>query len=205
MDQSFELTTHSSPQPQSPPPPLVPQFWTNLLTDKVLSLLRTGSSYAQAAKAVGVSRSAIAGRIKRMRDAGQLPDVCRAPEEQAQRAENARIRKEKQAAARAALRPAKKAKMLPKSPQPIPEWQCGVRSDIEPVLVDMWELRPHHCRYPYGGGIGSKEGEFLFCGHVKLEDQPYCRGHMGLTRVPPPPSREIQRLTSQYAGGPFVR
>ncbi|WXU06192.1 GcrA family cell cycle regulator [Bradyrhizobium symbiodeficiens] len=47
-------------------------------------------------------------------------------------------------------------------------------------MIQLVELEPADCRYPYGG---DKEGEEIaFCGHPRQPGSSYCAPHAGLTR-----------------------
>ena len=51
---------------------------------------------------------------------------------------------------------------------------------VQPRLIQLVELDPTDCRYPYGG---DKEGEAVaFCGHPRQPGSSYCAPHAGLTR-----------------------
>lgn len=46
--------------------------------------------------------------------------------------------------------------------------------EIIPRNVSLIDLEPGDCRYPYG------DGPFVFCGHPKFGDAPYCGPHLRL-------------------------
>jgi GcrA cell cycle regulator len=51
-------------------------------------------------------------------------------------------------------------------------------AEIVPRNLAMVDLEPNDCRYPYG------DGPFVFCGHPKVGDGPYCLDHLHLTIRP---------------------
>ena len=51
---------------------------------------------------------------------------------------------------------------------------------VQPRLVQLVDLAPADCRYPYGG---DKDGEEIaFCGHPRQPASSYCAPHARLTR-----------------------
>ncbi|WP_027576184.1 GcrA family cell cycle regulator [Bradyrhizobium sp. WSM1743] len=51
---------------------------------------------------------------------------------------------------------------------------------VQPRLIQLVELEPADCRYPYGG---DKDGEEItFCGHPRQPGSSYCAPHSRLTR-----------------------
>jgi GcrA cell cycle regulator len=51
---------------------------------------------------------------------------------------------------------------------------------VQPRLIQLVELAPTDCRYPFGG---DKDGEEItFCGHPCQPGSSYCTPHAGLTR-----------------------
>lgn len=51
---------------------------------------------------------------------------------------------------------------------------------VQPRLIQLVELEPGDCRYPYGG---EKEGEDIgFCGHPRQPGSSYCTPHAHLVR-----------------------
>ncbi|MDX3971511.1 MAG: GcrA family cell cycle regulator [Bradyrhizobium sp.] len=65
---------------------------------------------------------------------------------------------------------------------------------VQPRLIQLVELEPADCRYPYGG---DKDGEDItFCGHPCQPGSSYCAPHARLTRRP--------EAASARAAGPVV-
>ncbi|UWU67098.1 GcrA family cell cycle regulator [Bradyrhizobium sp. NC92] len=51
---------------------------------------------------------------------------------------------------------------------------------IQPRLIQLVDLQPADCRYPYGG---DKDGEEItFCGHARQPGSSYCAPHARLAR-----------------------
>jgi GcrA cell cycle regulator len=51
---------------------------------------------------------------------------------------------------------------------------------VQPRLIQLVELEPADCRYPFGG---DKDGEAIaFCGHPRQPGSSYCAPHARLTR-----------------------
>lgn len=67
---------------------------------------------------------------------------------------------------RSAMKPAARAKL-----------RCV---GVQPRLIQLVELEPADCRYPYGG---DRDGEDIaFCGHPRQPGSSYCAPHARLTR-----------------------
>ncbi|MHC2785515.1 hypothetical protein ACVMBZ_004729 [Bradyrhizobium liaoningense] len=65
---------------------------------------------------------------------------------------------------------------------------------VQPRLIQLVELEPADCRYPYGG---DKDGEDItFCGHPRQPGSSYCAPHAGLARR--------SEAASARAAGPVV-
>lgn len=45
-----------------------------------------------------------------------------------------------------------------------------------PAHLSLFDLQPHHCRWPYG------DGPFTFCGHDKIEGSSYCAAHARMSQ-----------------------
>ena len=58
---------------------------------------------------------------------------------------------------------------------------------IEPLMIPLLELEPHHCRWPVNSPDNG-EG-FLFCGHQKCEGSSYCSHHHEISRSHAPVRR----------------
>jgi hypothetical protein len=54
------------------------------------------------------------------------------------------------------------------------ELQCA---EVEPLNISLLDLKPHHCRWPYGEGR-----EILSCGHPKNDVSSYCELHFALSK-----------------------
>ena len=58
-------------------------------------------------------------------------------------------------------------------------------ADVTPLNIPFDDLKPHHCRWPYGGWLSSDP--ITFCGHPHCArrgttDQLYCEAHTELSR-----------------------
>jgi len=60
----------------------------------------------------------------------------------------------------------------PPAPQPVQKPESD-------GLVSLFDLQPHHCRWPVGEG-----SPYVFCAHTKLDDSSYCGEHFKMMRRP---------------------
>jgi hypothetical protein len=51
-----------------------------------------------------------------------------------------------------------------------------------PLMVTLAERAPNGCAYPYGDS-----GNYRFCGHPRVEKQPYCQPHLDICYRPDAP------------------
>jgi GcrA cell cycle regulator len=47
----------------------------------------------------------------------------------------------------------------------------------QPSLLRLVDLQPHHCRWPLNNALG---GEYYFCGAQRISGRPYCPAHVAL-------------------------
>jgi hypothetical protein len=142
--------------------------WTNAIVDELKLHVAAGLSASQIAAALPceISRNAVIGKISRMgldfskRRTGEFK-----PKEPKPRI---RIRKPQTAPERS--QHWWKA-TEPKVDVPLPDIPEVV---LEPRNIALADLEPHHCRYPV------ETDPFLFCGHQRDGDEPYCPAHCRL-------------------------
>jgi hypothetical protein len=63
--------------------------------------------------------------------------------------------------------------------QPLPPIRPQRVADVVPLMVTLAERAPNGCAYPYG-----ESGDYRFCGHPRVEKQPYCQPHCDLCYRP---------------------
>jgi len=122
--------------------------WTAEKTASLAEMWAAGHSASQIATELELpSRSAVIGKVRRM----GLPEPLK------KLAWSHRVTQVR-------------AKQIKLPPRPT--------SDLSDAAlhIEMIDLEPHHCRFPYG------DGPFTFCGHAKLEGASYCSEHVALTR-----------------------
>ncbi len=160
--------------------------WAPGHTDALREYLAKGMPYSEIAGAINAtfgtaySRNAAIGRARRMGLAGpvrptelpghwpKLPSKAKAPS-----------------------RPKPREQRVPEFLRPMPIFRrvdtAPLRCvEIVPRHLDLVDLEPGDCRYPYGG---DEEGEAItFCGHPRREGSSYCAPHFHLTRGPGTPA-----------------
>ena len=132
--------------------------WTPHLERRVLEMWGMNASYTEIGDALGMTRSAIAGKLKRLRAEGR---VSGRKHNASRDVENA-IRR--------------KADLPPKFRQ---EFQTitiasPVPTDPSPVTEgskDLVDLKPFECRYPFGNG------PYRFCAKPTLIGSSWCAYH----------------------------
>ena len=129
--------------------------WPADLDAKVIRLRDTGLCYEAIGNAVGKTRSAVSGRLRRLGHA--KPAIRLTPEERRRRhRECDRAYKAKKAGEAYQRRAFVISELL----------------GVEPRHVSLLDLQDGECHWPYG------DGPFTFCGCVAVEAKPYCLQHM---------------------------
>ena len=141
-------------------------------------------STRQIAEQVGVTKNAVCGFLKRMRDQGH--DVPHRPHQFTPKKEKAKkvAKLEKVTRLRALPKkagPRERPVAVVPPPQPKPDVKIGE--------VKFIDLRPYSCRYIVSG---KRAEEFLFCGAPKI-GRAYCAEHAKLCYIPT--SRETRPKT----------
>lgn len=138
-------------------------FWTADRTLLLTTRYDDGASYGIISREVGCTRSAVAGKVKRLmlprrgRPRIQLPNPSNLP--------GRRFKQPHRKVPQLAL-----VEKLSLVEEPIiPGRECGV-----------FELDRHRCRYPEGE---PRTPEFHFCGQEPMKGSPYCGRHHRLTHV----------------------
>jgi GcrA cell cycle regulator len=65
--------------------------------------------------------------------------------------------------------------------------------EVVPLHLNLLELEPNQCRWPYG------DGPFTFCGHPQLSGFVYCAPHVGLSVGPGTSSERNARYFTRAA------
>jgi GcrA cell cycle regulator len=147
--------------------------WTEARQEQLVSLWSQGLSATKIAQALGegFTRNAVVGKLFRLglkRTDEQRQDA------QAEGARHSRaVQRWREGVA--AVQPRPRVQDIP-LPPPTP---C----DVVPQLMQVVELRPSTCRWPYG-----EAGEMRFCGHRTRAEGPYCPAHHRIAyfgRLPP--------------------
>jgi GcrA cell cycle regulator len=142
-----------------------------------LKQLAAGNTFSggQIARELGVTRSAVLGKLKRLGISIAKPMTCRDPRPRKRQAPRPRHQASKAArdlaviAARElqAIEAALEAAVLLEPPA------TAIRS--------VFELRAGVCRYPFGD---PRHPDFCFCGADAFQALPYCAGHARLSYRP---------------------
>jgi GcrA cell cycle regulator len=140
--------------------PLISRWDKNTIA-KLRRYWRAGLSATEIAQALGkgLTRSAVLGQVKRMRDRGADigPRVKAIPPPRAS---------------------AVVTDVPPNSPLAAPIMPAETIYDhidpSQPGLLRILDLKNHHCRWPLNNALG---GEFYFCGAQREHKRVYCASH----------------------------
>ena len=132
--------------------------WTPHLEKRVVEMWGMNASYTEIGDALGMTRSAIAGKLKRLRAEGR---VSGRKHNASRDVENA-IRR--------------KADLPPKFRQEFQTITIALPVPTEPSPVtegskDLVDLKPFECRYPFGNG------PYRFCAKPTLIGSSWCAYH----------------------------
>ena len=153
--------------------------WTDGAIEILKSMVADGHSAAEIARALGdgPTRSAVLGKIKRLRARGQMPAL---PMRQGERAI---VERPKAATA------APRASYVP--PAPIVEEDPLILDDGSHVTI--LTVSDKTCRWPIGDPC---DADFHFCGRTPVSGKNYCEFHARRAFQPPQQNRaNLERIT----------
>jgi GcrA cell cycle regulator len=143
-------------------------FWTEGRVDRLRVLFADGLSTGLIANELGVSRNSVCGKLSRIglfRKAGEKPKYVKAKPSILKprthivaangNSNGLRITTVHEPVSIAPLRDV----------------------EVEPRNLDLLDLAPNDCRYPYGEGSNT-----VFCGRSKTDGSSYCAAHDHLCR-----------------------
>ena len=148
----------------------VTSIWTDHRTTNLKDLWLSGLSGSEIAASIGVTRSAVLGKVFRLGLGGRDCDsnriyVKRTPEQlEATKREKAERRRERRRNHRVTV---------VRSAINLEALRCV---EVEPLHKSLVDLGRNDCRYPYGDGP-----QYTFCGQPQMEGRSYCGGHFALT------------------------
>ncbi|WP_061027913.1 GcrA family cell cycle regulator [Bradyrhizobium sp. CCH5-F6] len=154
-----------------------PGHWPSEHSDALRDYFLKGMSYAEIGRQINArfgtayTRNAVVGRAKRL--GLVVPEWMASPALAPSLPAEAGLLSRRRAALpylsvppKSAMKPAAQVKL-----------RCV---GVQPRLVQLVELEPADCRYPYGG---DKDGEEIaFCGHPRQPGSSYCPPHARLAR-----------------------
>lgn len=136
-----------------------PETWTQERIDQLKSMWANGFSKREIAAQMGLSAATVFSKATKigLRGDHQLPSSRRRKEWPAQK-------------------PPKSEAQKLKAPRLSIEW----KEYIMGTGVKLFDLEPHHCRWPLNEV--ERGGEYFFCGAKKHDDGPYCPYHTDVAR-----------------------
>ena len=153
-----------------------PGHWPSEHSDTLRDYFRKGMSYAEIARQINArfgtayTRNAVIGRAKRLglvvAEWIASPSLAPYLPGEAPVSPRRAVLPNLNVPPKSAMKPAAHVKL-----------RCV---GVQPRLIQLVELEPADCRYPYGG---DKDGEEIaFCGHPCQSGSSYCGPHARLTR-----------------------
>ncbi|WP_375305007.1 GcrA family cell cycle regulator [Bradyrhizobium sp. A11] len=153
-----------------------PGHWPSEHSDALRDYFRKGMSYAEIGRQINArfgtayTRNAVIGRAKRL--GLVIPEWITSPSITPYLPGEAPVSPRRAVLPNLNVPP--KSAMKPAAPVKL---RCV---GVQPRLLQLVELEPADCRYPYGG---DKDGEEIaFCGHPCRPGSSYCAPHARLTR-----------------------
>ena len=151
--------------------------WTDERIETLKKLWAEGLSASQIAGRIGgVSRNAVIGKVSRLKLSGRATTSRsrhRSSPDWHKRAVAAKIR----ATVMALKNVMPKCAFVPVKEESTPMKVESV-DEVKPLHVDLLDLKPDMCRWPYG------DGPYTFCGCKTKEGSSYCEFHHKMSRQP---------------------
>lgn len=168
--------------------------WTQADSEKLVALWAKGWSASQIGAELGYSRSAVMGRVSRIRaETGAIErDIPKPRPPKPLSTHPAAIRTR---ARRAALKDGKPPAPKPEkkaAARPLPIWLADFALP-ESRRLSLFDLKSIHCRFPIGDPSSS---DFCYCGADREKPethQPYCTGHAALAYRPAPERKSVEK------------
>lgn len=162
-------------------------IWPPARVKRMLALLARGKSSAEIAKALGppITRSAVLGKIHRLKLAGKLGAPYKAAKPEKPKEDPAVAKAKRVLARQHRLSYGFGAAALPTVSVPPRELEMTAYDAIDPRtpgLLRIEDLKAHHCRWPLNNALG---GEYYFCGDKRKGARPYCEKHVAIAYYPP--------------------
>lgn len=153
-----------------------PTPWTPDVDARMIGLREEGKTLTQVALVLGMTRNAIASRLKRLGRSRPSKEITRL--ERAGRRRNP-----------------PRPPQPPKPPKPVKVAKTSKPEVVAPApvhpifpVVALSDLTLCMCRWPYGD---PQAADFGFCGQPKREGSPYCPGHHAVAFIPLAPKRRF--------------
>jgi hypothetical protein len=144
---------------------------------ELVEAFKSGLTYAQLAEKFSISRGQVSGKLFRL---GLTKPTTRVSDEERKRRQ--RVSRSQYNMRKKLQRKERKAAWLadPNYKPPRPVYQPKPVTDLSEIALhfSFADLKPYHCRYPYG------QGPFTFCGHGKADGSSYCAPHKLLCTEP---------------------
>ena len=141
--------------------------WTDTRVETLTTLWQAGYSGSLIGIELGLTRSAVIGKVQRLRLPGRTTLVSRRPP----RAQPLLKAKPRSKSKKTPTSPRRSARPKPKPRRTGPPPELGPAPE---ALVTVLTLTPANCNWPEGD---PKRPGFHFCGRDKPHDRPYCPHH----------------------------
>lgn len=144
--------------------------WTDEVVEELRKMWDKGMTTGQIAKALGVTKNSIIGKVHRLCLTARPSPIKKAP-----------AKAEKKQAP--ATKPATTAKATKKPTKPVKEPAPVVEKTetfVEETNIPLVKLDNHTCRWPLGD---PRDDDFCFCGKRIKTGQTYCEEHAAIAYV----------------------
>jgi hypothetical protein len=133
--------------------------WSPELDARILQMRSEKLTYELIGEAIGQTRSAVSGRIRRLGFAKVREFLTLEEAARRKRVYNVKYKREMRAGTTA---PQKQRRAV----------TVRELENVGPRHVSLLDLAPNGCKWPYG------DGPFTFCGCNRAEGKPYCYPHL---------------------------
>ena len=168
--------------------------WTDEMVDELTKMWGKGLTTNEIAKALGVSKNSVVGKVHRLNLDARPSPIKKKEEEKPNKAKNSPLKEKISSKAPVQSEPSKEVKKSHASPKkeeekPATEESVQIESKLSPnptfhknTCIKLADLDSHTCRWPIGD---PRDDNFCFCGRHVKSGQTYCEEHAAIAYVKP--------------------
>jgi GcrA cell cycle regulator len=144
--------------------------WTDEVVEELRKMWDKGMTTGQIAKALGVTKNSIIGKVHRLCLTARPSPIKKAPAKTEKKSAP-------EAKSAATTKSTKKTAKEVKEPAPVVE---KAETFVEETNIPLVKLDNHTCRWPLGD---PRDDDFCFCGKRIKTGQTYCEEHAAIAYV----------------------